>query len=111
MGQQLKSGTQFPLRPALMLIDVKDGPHNIVSDAAPVDWTAAATIIDLLLDTEVMDDTDEITIDSVSFGLSLKEGQYEIVISSVSSVRPLQRLLSRLSRRSGRRPVELWDSN
>ena len=77
MGKQLQYGTQFPMRPAVALMDSEDA-HTLVNDAPAVDWTAAASQIDLVSNAEAMDDLNEISIDATSKNAVLDPGQYHI---------------------------------
>lgn len=81
MGQQLRKGTQFPLRPATSTVDA-DEAFTVIADPGAVDWTASGTRFDVALGDHLMDDDGWISVGGSS-NLSLKSGIYEIEFSPV----------------------------
>lgn len=83
MGKQLDKGTQFPMRPSTALIKDAAGSQSgeLVVDASPVDWTAAATKLDFAsaeVEETWMDEKGNITLSTSGDRLDLEPGIYKI---------------------------------
>ena len=82
MALQLEKGTQFPMRPAAITVQVNDAtPFKAPRDAAPVDWTAAGTKIAVDGRHEFMDGEAYITMNASDNDADLRAGIYEINVT------------------------------
>jgi hypothetical protein len=67
-----------PMRPLTAYLESEDA-HSIALDAAPVDWTVAATQIDCGITDKAMDEGYPLVLNAASKNIVLPPGQWEVV--------------------------------
>lgn len=75
MTLQMERGTQNPLRPATMALNMASG-FAVPLDPAPVDWEVAGTRLTPTVDSEVMDDSGKVTLSATN--VQLQRGIYQV---------------------------------
>lgn len=76
---QLEEGTPYPLRPAIAYYSLAVGAFTLPRDAAPVDWTAAGTLLPLATEnSRLMDERTNFVFDAATKAVTLRRGIYEV---------------------------------